>query len=1063
MATISPDLPFLPNLIKALFEGRLIKGFTCSAKELENNPFHLADVTLYLPTRRAVREAEHAFLATLQKTCGVKAALLPNIQAIGDVDESDLLLSQHVRDPSDILDDLVPATPQLTRVLALSRLIWSWSQRMHATLKDAQDLQAQEQVIVPANMADAARLAADLAELLDEADTYAIDWRDLSKIAPDSYARYWQLSLSFLHIATEAWPLHLQEIGQMDEMARRNKLVRAKAAGMRSAMPGHPVIAAGSTGSIPATGEFLAAIAGLPQGAVVLPGLDMDLTEEVFQTIGKECSKGKEDPSLLGHPQAALKHTLSRIGVKRGEVKVLTDENSSSPNARFRLLNEALRPAAATADWNRVVKNTLLKDHALENIGLIEAKNAAEEARAIALGLRARLETHPANKCVLATPDRKLAERVSVELLRLGITADDSAGKKLFQTPAGRLARLSVNVAQKSGQSVALLALLKHPMTGISSSRAEIGRAARALERALLRGPARAGNLKDKIDQLTQLHNAICDQTSTHEQRPNVAQEQLYPSDWQSAKALLEIIAVIFEPFEALFAPQARQVSLAQCAKIHLSVLRALTEGPETFSSFNDSKDGEALIDALSTLKDTGRDFIIPASDYGSMLKAMIGQIPVRQGSRPQPGESNIQILGILEARLVDADFIVLGGLNEKTWPSEHTNSPFLSRSMRKALGLPSAERALGLSAHDFVQLASKSNVLLTRSMVADGSPTQAARWLQRVDALINDDGMKRLRHQGQIWLNLARSLDSHGSPAGSPTNRPNPKPPITNRPTRLSVTEIETLIRDPYAIYARHILRLRPFEQLEEIPSFATRGTIIHDILHRFVEQQKADKFAFDSLEAKACLKSIADHLFASLKAFPDIYASWRNRFDRITVWLHELEAKRDLQTLERHVEVVGSLRLPELSFELTARADRIDITSLGFADIIDYKTGTPPSKKMVQAHLAPQLSLEAAILASGGFVGLAPMKSNQLSYIQLSGAKPPGRVYPILQETSGIKALAEEALERLRQLIVHYSRGDVGYPSHLQPMKKNHGGHYDQLARLAEWSHLSNQDIPS
>src|SRR5262245_5812931 len=243
------SVPFLRTVITALVDGRLVGGF-----EARTQPERLAQATLYLPTRRAGRLAHGIFLDVL----GTDAAILPRIVALGDIDEDELAFSED-SEPGGIAPlDIPPKLGELERRLTLARLVAAWAKRPGAS------------PLVVGGPASTLALAADLARLIDDMVTRGVAWDALDGLVPDQLDRYWQYSLQFLQIARQAWPAYLAEIGRVEPAKRRDLLITAEAARL-TASPAAPVIAAGSTGSMPSTAKFLQAVATLPNGAVVLP------------------------------------------------------------------------------------------------------------------------------------------------------------------------------------------------------------------------------------------------------------------------------------------------------------------------------------------------------------------------------------------------------------------------------------------------------------------------------------------------------------------------------------------------------------------------------------------------------------------------------------------------------------------------------------------------------------------------------------------------------------------------------------------------------------------------
>ncbi|HEY2136352.1 MAG TPA: double-strand break repair protein AddB, partial [Xanthobacteraceae bacterium] len=408
--TIPSSVPFLPALVRALVGGELVPGFAPAS-----DPLTLATATLYLPTRRACRLARDVFLDVMQ----TDAALLPRIVPIGDIDEDEIAFAEAATGASaaDALD-LPPALGGLTRRMLLARLVLAWAKRLKPPPGD--------HPLVVATPAAALALADDLARLMDDIATREVDWGRLDGLVPEHVDTYWQLTLDFLKIAREAWPKILAERQAIEPAERRDRLINAEAARLAAATAG-PVIAAGSTGSMPATAKLLATIANLRNGAVVLPGLDTDLDEEAWDLISD--SRGDETgPTAwpaFGHPQFAMRALLARIGISRGEV---TQLRAPAAYGREVVLSEALRPAAATDRWqDRLREVDAHLTNGLAGLTVIEAANAEEEALAIAVALREAVETKD-RTAALVTPDRALARRVLAALGRWNVAVDDSGG-----------------------------------------------------------------------------------------------------------------------------------------------------------------------------------------------------------------------------------------------------------------------------------------------------------------------------------------------------------------------------------------------------------------------------------------------------------------------------------------------------------------------------------------------------------------------------------------------------------------------------------------------------------
>jgi ATP-dependent helicase/nuclease subunit B len=1023
--SIPPGVPFLDTLVGSLLAGRLVPGIDTS------DPYALADLTLYLPTRRAARAVRDSFVRALGRP-----VLLPRIRPLGDIDEDEAGLADGLGEEGTA--PLLPAAPPAERRLALMKMVLGWSGALVRAAAGFPD----EPLMVPASPADAARLAGALADLMDQMEGERVGWQSLRQIVDDDHGRYWDITLEFLKIATQAWPQHLADNGLMDPAARRDALIRREAERLKRGGTVHPVVAAGSTGSVPATAELLGAIAGLPNGAVVLPGLDRHLDEADWQAIDAD----ERDPARAGHPQYGLKRLIDAIGVRREAVEPL-GEAAPSLAARARFVAEAMRPAETTERWAGLAMPDAEKAEALAGVGLIEAANEREEALAVALVLRGALDERPDGVSALVTPDRGLAERVAVELERWGLRVDDSAGASLVLTPPGVLASLVAEVALDGAAPEPLLALLKHPLCFLGLEGAEARAGARALERAVLRGPRLRPGLAAVAHALRRAAELRRDG-----ERGTEAARGLEHADWRAATDLLDRLTWALAPLCRL-AERPGTLPLDELLTAHLASIEAVTrDAAGGTPALAEDDAGAALAEELAALIEAApAGPQVAPRDYPSLFSALMSERMVRPRGGVDP---RIHIWGTLEARLQHADTIVLAGLNEGTWPGRTRSDPFLSRPMRAALGLEPPERRLGLAAHDFAQALGQPHVWLSRARRRDGEPQVASRWLQRLEALAGKEAWKAVEGRGEAMLALARAMDA---PAGPPraVAPPEPRPAPELRPKRLSVTQIETLIRDPYAIYARHVLGLRPFEPIGAAPGAADRGSLIHVILAHFVAERPAGPFDGEAAER---LLAIGREEFAALDDFPEMQTLWWPRFETVVRWFLAQEAGR-ADVRERAVEVAGALELD--GFRLTCRADRIDRLADGSLRIVDYKTGAPPSVDEVLA-LAPQLLLEALIAEVGGFEGVPPGPVAELEYYRLSGRGEGGQACPRGFRPHGgkkpevtLRAALERTEDRLRKLIAEYADPDTAYRSRRVPRQAgDFSGDYDHLARAAEWS---------
>ncbi|PTM39946.1 double-strand break repair protein AddB [Bosea sp. 124] len=1022
---IPPGAPFLEVLAQAMLEGRF------GTIHDPADPSAMARVTLYLPTRRAAR----AFAACLSEKLGGKPLLLPRIMPLGDVDEAETTL---IGAGAWAQERLGPIDP-LARRMILTRLVDAWGRsanRSHLRLDPS------EPALVPATLAEAYGLAGDLAALLDQMQTEGVAVERLGRLDATRFDRIWQLNASFLAILGEAWPAILAERGTCDPADFRNRTLSAERERLLTGGSQSPIIAAGSTGTVPATARLLAAIARLPNGAVVLPGLDLALPEAAWDAIADEPA-----PS---HPQAALHHLMAELHATRDDVRGLAEPDAAR-TARSRLLREALLPASVTQSWADL-RQRLDADEAglgFQGLRLVEAADERQEALAVAVALRETLE-EPGRQAALITPDRGLAERVTVELRRWGIEVDDSAGLPLARWPAGSLLRLILEAALAEMTPAALVPLLAHPLCRLGLARGQVEHGASALEIGLWRGEAVGrglAGLHDNLGNWAKLHNA------RHAPGPR---RRLDETDEAAATAVLNAIGEALSPLlEALFLEEPSLARVTQAARAALDAVSRDEDGHARAFTGHDGETLAGLFDDLGAAEPEmpagGR-----APDFIAILDGLLAERVVR---RTGGGHPRVKIWGLLEARLLEADHVVLGGLNETVWPPETKTDSFLNRPMRTELGLSPPERRIGQTAHDFVQALGAERVTLTRARKAGEAETIASRFWQRLKAVTPAPVWAEALARGTRLTGFASALSV---PAATfPVSRPAPKPARALQPLSLSVTDVETLYRDPYQIHARKILKLDVLAPLIEDPTAQDRGNLLHDIVAQFAETYP-DQLPADALGR---LIEIGALKFRQFDDAPEVRAFWWPRFlitaGHFIAW--EGRRRGDLARIGVELGTGTTFTLADgAQFRLSGRADRIELTREPALRIIDFKTGAPPSKAQVEKGFAPQLTLEAELAARAGFPPLAgPTPVEALLYLKLHhDPKGWAKDKPL---DFGDETLTDVAARHLDRLLAHLDAlrsGREAYLSRRAPDYIKYASAYDHLARVKEWSAASESD---
>ncbi|RWF54879.1 MAG: double-strand break repair protein AddB, partial [Mesorhizobium sp.] len=613
----------------------------------------------------------------------------------------------------------------------------------------------------------------------------------------------------------------------------------------------------------------------------------------------------------------------------------------------------------------------------------------------------------------------------------------------LINIPAASLLRLALSAAFRPGDPVSLLSLLKHPLLGLGLERQAVRKAAELVELVALRG----GTGRPDVASLGALFETRLAELSGDTRQPFWF-SRLTVRGIEQAHGILSRLTKALSPLTAMRDEKDADIAtLTSASVIALEDLGRAADGSLAELYAGDA--GEKLAELLRGLVAASSPFTFAASEWPDVIEALIAPETVKPG---QGTDRNIAIWGALEARLQNVDMLVIGGLNEGVWPRKPDSDRFMSRLMKTGIDLEPPERRIGLAAHDFQMAMGAAEVLLTRSARSGDAPAVPSRWLQRILTFISKEPAAALRGRGDALLGWARALD-----AGEKKDfaaRPQPRPPLSMRPQHFSVTEIETLRRDPYAVYARRILGLSPLEPLIRDPGAAERGTLFHEILHLFsrrVEDPRAPNALSSLIEAgRLC--------FAEAKLPPDIEAIWWPRFEKLAENIIEWEHTRADAVARRYAEeradktVVG-----RTGVTLSGYADRVDLLAGGMADILDYKTGSSPSKAQAHTLLSPQLALEGALLRRGAFRELGIREPSQLAFVRL---KPNGEVFEesILEYNRKPRTandLSEEAWARLERLLFHYADPTTGYLSRALPFREGEAdGDYDHLARVLEWS---------
>ena len=959
---------------------------------------------ILLPTRRAVRAMGEAFVLAASDDESL-AALLPRMRPLADVNPEEPPF-----EPGELIGKVAPAIDPMQRRFELAQLVARYHER-------AADM--------PIDPATALAMADPLLSIMDDAAMEEVNFTDTEewKSVCQEASTHFQHAATLYKIIEEYWPKRLAELGMMEAQARKVTLLNLLTETWIDNPPDYPVIIAGSTGTLKATARLMRCVANLPKGRIILPGLQ-EATDKVWDNIDVQ------------HPQYSLKNLLSTIGTKRQDVKPwsISDETSKETNkeadlpARRLLLSEALVPVNRTSDW--LGRIDVLRENggediftrAMNGLSLIEARTDDDEALTIALIMRETLETAD-RTAALVTPDQALAGRVKARLTRWGVNVDMSQGGLLSETPLGVFLDSLLELCQTPESPLALSVVFNHALCCLGQGSAALTAQWQVLEREKYRGiinPDRA---------------------------PKPAR-----GDDPIVKDLIAAMAPLLEVSQA--APSVWADSLIAAAEA--AARSDIADGAQNLWR-EDS--GARAVGLLENLIAYGQDLPpVDALGFSRLLQSLMSGVIVRPkfGTHPR-----LSILGPLEARMLSVDVTILGGLNEGIWPVTPKSGPFLSRGMRRAMKLSLPERRYGLAAHDFAELAANPKTYLTRSKRSSSGPMIASRWVWRLQTLLRGalgkDEAKAVLASDTPYLDWAEQLDRPDKV--TPAKPPEPRPPVDKRwgPKQkrgLSITSVQTWIRDPYAIYARYCLGLSKLDGLAETHGAREFGSAVHKGIEKFLIASQAPFLPAQAVELTQEFKDAMQ--FYGFP--PEEVAKETTRFEDLARNFIDWLIAREADGFDViGTEVWASYDFEDLNFNLRGVLDLVERRPDGYS-FIDHKTGEPSSVKVIEAGFDPQLPLAAFLAEKGGLKDMKAAPTSALGYLRVKGSND-GFKHTRIAENDHAKLqtaqeLADAAVETLRKLIEAFDKEETAYHSQPRAQFVNKYGDYDDLARRGEWS---------
>jgi ATP-dependent helicase/nuclease subunit B len=944
------------------------------------DPMAVSEMLLLLPNNRAIKAMTEAFVRRASP-----GLLLPRMVAIGDLALDEAL--GPLLDPLSSDDAIWPAINPAARIMLLAELVLRHRPKGQSV-----------------SAAEALRLARKLAEMIDELEIEQVGLHQLSELNVEAdLAEHWQSSYDQIQTILPAYKRELQARELLGPAERRNILLGRLEDRLRDTPPEVPVIAAGITTAASAVARLLRRITRIPNGAVILPGVDLTMPTADWDALlpaPQDDGTPKAPRNVEVHPQFHLKLLLDRMGISRDEVSVLP---SATVSAQSPVIVDIFCMPQQSAGW----RDLPISRKRLPNMRLVEAQDSAHEAKIIALHARGALE-QAGKRIAVITPDRELAVRVAAQLRRWGIAVDDSAGRPLLQTPEGTLILALAEAVANRFAATNILEIAKHPLVNIGDERLAWLEQARALDRHL-RGPAEGIGLQAVSERLVR----------------QAADDELLQKWWSDFAAILEQLA------------RGSKANLAGTLQAIQTVADTLTGGQIWKGAA-----GRELARVWEEISACNLSAIpvADASSIPSILAELFSGVVVRP---PYGGHPRVAIYGLLEARMQQADIVICAGLNETTWPQIAQPDPWLAPAIRRRLGLATLDRNIGLSAHDLATALGAKEVLLTRARRDRGGPTVASRFLLRIKALLGE----QLQVDAAV-PQLAMLLDTPTVIQPFAT-RPKLVPTAEQRRVKISITDFDQLKSDPYSFYAKRILRFKVLDPVDAEPSHAWRGTLVHDILQHWFQQ---DDCAPEKLIARA------EALLTDGTLDPLLRTLWQPRIADGLRWIaHETQRMRDEEGRRLLIaEEKGEIEL--LGVTINGRADRIDALADGSLVIIDYKTGMPPKPKQVNAGFALQLGLVGLMAERGAIKGaagdalrfeywsLAKNKDRDFGYVSVaSSTKPNDKKHAPEDFVAFIKGQAEEALGK-------WILGSEPFTAKLHPEYSDYAD-YDQLMRRQEW----------
>ena len=835
-----------------------------------------------------------------------------------------------------------------------------------------------------------AAIAGKLKNFLDEINKEEIDLSGIDYVDDSELSEHKQKILKFLKYFGAIWQNDLDKNNITSAAKYYNEIINFISKNKeKTSLFDNPIIIAGSTGSIKATANLIKIIAADNNNSVILFGLDTDLKDQNWNLITQS------------HPQFILKNLLEFLEISRNQVQNLEFKQFEQSSARRKkLVSYSMLPAIKTDSW---IEINDLNESAVAGLSLIEARNDFDEARIIAIIMRQTLEQKNKN-CALISNDRNLCKMVKSVLEKWEIAVDDSHNNNLADSQIVNYFLGIAALFENDFNSINLLSILKNPITKIDSKDLQ------NFELEILRKISGKKDLEFLNKKLNQ--------------------------NWFSnLKSSLEPLSNLFKKEKA---------SLENLIKTNIKCAEELSE-----NSFYELEGASEFITFIEDIlsEEIAKSFLINTKNYSDFIKGLMANYKfVKEEENFHP---RLHILSSVEARLMNYDLVIVSGLNDGEFPNNNSANAWLGRKICSDLGLSDYNKKIGISAYDFSNYLGNKEVIVTRSFNKNNSPTIKSRFLLKLEAVLQATKLYEQLDLGKYYTQILAKISQIDKKEN--ITAPRPKAAIEDRFTRFSVTDIGKWIRDPYYIYAKRILKLKPLDDIDKEPSFAEFGNFVHKALENFIK----DYEEFNSLPKKieALINKYGKEAFGL--CFPDEESKllWWPKFENIAKWFVEKEEEIRKNLKASYTELEANLFINGIN--ITTKIDRINFYQNGEIEIIDYKTGMVPSISEARIGLEPQLSMEAIILSDGEIKNYPELqniisidKVTLLNYYNLKG-RDKSKVTQIGPASELIPAAKDGIIE----LITLFSNSEMAYISCPNPdiYKENE---YYHLARISEFN---------